>query len=211
MGKEGIKEGKQRKQSLYAQRGWPRALWTSCPEQCQAASAPTPPHTLQRAPLPMWVFSVQGPPTVLSWVGLARPWLSRSTKRSQWGPPPPTLGNQERAHMLQNRRLIHPCLYWRDAVRRGSAVGQPRRVIPYPALGRGTATGCPWKWPQGLCDVARTSHKGTEEARRTLLALLGEASFPTSAAGQLWEKLSRGRLRRQGARSLAPLNPGPGL
>ena len=90
-------------------------------------------------------------------------------------------------------------------------MGQPQRAIPYPALGKDKAVGCPWKWPQDLRDIARTSHKGMEETRRTLLALLGEASFPTSLAGQLWEKLSRGRLRRQGARSLAPLNPGPGL
>lgn len=83
----------------------------------------------------------------------------------------------------QKRRQAHPCLFRRDAAPRGSAVAQPQRVIPYPAPGEGTAVGCPWKWPQGLHDIARM-----EEARRTLLALLREASSPTCPAGQLREE-----------------------
>lgn len=182
---------------LYTHRGWPRAPGTGCPGPRQAARGR---HTLQSPRL--------GPQSCPGW-GWQGPG-SRGTDRIRRSPPPPALGRQEEPTCSEEKTgppLPPPARRCSAGLSAGTAPeGESLSGSGRGPPGEGTAVGCPWKWPQGLRDVART-----EEARRSLLALLREASSPTCPAGRLREERSRGRLGRQGARPSAPLNPSPGL
>ena len=163
-GKERNKESRQRKWSFYTHRGWPRAPGTGCPEPRQVARGR---HTLQSPRL--------GPQSCAGW-GWQGPG-SRGTDGTRRSPPPPALGKQEGAHVL--RREDRPTLASSGETLLGglSAGTAPEGESLYGSgrgpLGEGTAVGCPWKWPQGLRDVART-----EEARRTSLPCSGKPLLP---------------------------------